>query len=117
MAAIVYIVLAVAGFLAGIVGIKLLLEPANALRLTIFRPYRRDAWPQGVQEDDSVRYDWSAIGRRRAPIHPTWTDIVVSPAAGKPTIATEPGDFGLEELTGESVAVEPVDPTIHRVDG
>ena len=29
------------------------------LRLSIFRPYRGDPWPIGVQEEDGVRFDWS----------------------------------------------------------
>ena len=29
------------------------------LRISLFRPYRGDPWPIGVQEDDDVRFDWS----------------------------------------------------------
>jgi hypothetical protein len=29
------------------------------LRITIFRPYRGDPWPQGVQEEDGVRWRWT----------------------------------------------------------
>ena len=28
------------------------------LRLSLFRPYRGDPWPQGVQEEYDVRFDW-----------------------------------------------------------
>ena len=36
------------------------LTQSQELRLTIFRPYRGDPWPIGVQEDDDVRWQWSA---------------------------------------------------------
>jgi hypothetical protein len=34
------------------------------LRLSLFRPYRGDPWPIGVQEDDDFRFNWS--GRPRS---------------------------------------------------
>ena len=36
------------------------LERTADLKLSLFRPYRGDSWPVGVQEDDDVRFDWSA---------------------------------------------------------
>jgi hypothetical protein len=41
------------------------LHHINSLHLTLFRPYRGDPWPQGVQEDDDVHWHWS---RRRHPL-------------------------------------------------
>ncbi len=38
------------------------------LHLTYFRPWRGDPWPQGVQEDNDVRWSWhpaAAGGGRR----------------------------------------------------
>lgn len=29
------------------------------LRLSLFRPYRGDPWPHGVQEDDEVHWRWT----------------------------------------------------------
>jgi hypothetical protein len=29
------------------------------LNLGLFRPYRRDPWPIGVQEDDDFRFQWT----------------------------------------------------------
>jgi hypothetical protein len=29
------------------------------LNLGLFRPYRRDPWPVGVQEDDDFRFQWT----------------------------------------------------------
>jgi hypothetical protein len=43
------------------------LARSEHLRLTIFRPYRGDPWPIGVQEDDDVRFDWST-GPRETPV-------------------------------------------------
>ena len=40
------------------------LDRTNTLRLSLFRPYRGDPWPHGVQEEDGVRWQWT---RRRRP--------------------------------------------------
>jgi hypothetical protein len=34
------------------------------LRLSLFRPYRGDPWPIGVEEDDDFRFNWT--GRPRS---------------------------------------------------
>ena len=47
------------------------LHHLNTLRLTLFRPYRGDPWPQGVQEEDDVRWQFS---RRRVPYLPDADD-------------------------------------------
>ncbi len=46
--------------------VRAALRPANALGLSLFRPYRRDGWPHGVQEDDDARFSWTAAGSSRA---------------------------------------------------
>jgi hypothetical protein len=55
--------------IAGIVLIvaigKLALTPANRLGIGVFRPYRGDPWPVGVQEDDDARFDWTPRRNRR----------------------------------------------------
>jgi hypothetical protein len=85
-----------------------LLRPASALGLTIFRPYRGDPWPRGVQEDLEIHFDWSPK-TPRTPIQPTWTDIVVEPDANA-TIAVMDDDAAveIEELSGDSAAIEHV---------
>jgi len=35
------------------------LDHANGLRLSLFRPYRADPWPHGVQEEDVVSWRWT----------------------------------------------------------
>ena len=51
--------------LAGLAGIalivavgKLALIPSSRLGVGVFRPYRGDPWPVGVQEDDDARFNW-----------------------------------------------------------
>ncbi len=34
------------------------LDHINTLGLSFFRPYRGEAWPQGVQEEDAVVWQW-----------------------------------------------------------
>ena len=53
-----------AGLLAG--GIWYL-HHIDTLHLTFFRRYHGDPWPQGMQEEDDVHWQWS---RRRTPIQP-----------------------------------------------
>jgi hypothetical protein len=42
-----------------IVGVHVLLRDAAGLGLGLFRPYRKLAWPFGVQEDDDARFSWT----------------------------------------------------------
>ena len=39
------------------------MEQTSDLRISLFRPYRGDSWPQGVQEDDTVHWRWDAPRR------------------------------------------------------
>ena len=39
------------------------MEQTSDLRISLFRPYRGDAWPQGVQEDDAVHWRWDVPHR------------------------------------------------------
>jgi hypothetical protein len=34
------------------------LHAADELGISLFRPWRGDPWPRGVQEDDDFRFDW-----------------------------------------------------------
>jgi hypothetical protein len=44
---------------------RLAMVPANRLGIGVFRPYRGDPWPVGVQEDDDARFDWTPRRNRR----------------------------------------------------
>ena len=44
-----------------LVAIRILrwMEQTADLRLSLFRPYRGDPWPQGIQEDDDFHWQWT----------------------------------------------------------
>jgi hypothetical protein len=37
------------------------------LNLSLFRPYRGDPWPVGVQEDDDFQFNWKTAGATPTP--------------------------------------------------
>jgi len=47
------------------------------LRLSLFRPYRGDPWPHGVQEEDGVRWRWNATTAAPEPDDPDVAPIDV----------------------------------------
>ncbi len=88
------------GTAAAIRWARALLRPAHTLGLTLFRPYRGDTWPQGVQEDYEVRFDWSP--RKPPPVHAPVTLAVRAV-----------DDIEFEDLDGEATAIEHVQGSIH----
>ena len=59
-------VLSVAAALAVVAaGIRIFrwMEQTSDLRISLFRPYRGESWPQGVQEDDTVHWRWDVPHR------------------------------------------------------
>jgi len=94
----------VAAFLGAV---KESLKPANALGLSLFRPYRGDPWPRGVQEDYEVHFDWSPRKPRPAPIQPSWSDIVVAPTADG-AFEAPADEIEIEDLYGETATIEHV---------
>lgn len=66
----------------GCVVLTILLAQAFAertahLRLGLFRPYRGDGWPIGVQEDDDFRFNWTAqAASASAFVSETWRDDI-----------------------------------------
>ena len=93
----IWFVAGIAGLLAGVAAVRLLVQPPSGLRLTVFHPWRGDPWPRGVQEDDDARFDWSGPKRRSAAIRLGWEENAVG-----------------EDAAG-SVTVEPLDPgPVHR---
>jgi hypothetical protein len=100
---------------AGVWAVREFVRPANALGLSLFRPYRGDPWPKGVQEDYDVHFDWSPRRAAPAPIQPTWSDIVVSPSVGDRDPGVSPAAFAgdvedveIEDLVGETAAISQV---------
>ena len=110
----IYMGAALAGFVMALRGLEFIFAPpTKTLKLTIFRPYRRDAWPQGVQEEDSVRFDLSGPKPPAPPIVPAYGDIVANSVAD--VSSTEaPSEAAIEETTKESVVVEPLHGEVHR---
>src|SRR3954468_1873865 len=109
----IYMGAALAGLLIAVRGLELLLSPSK-MNLTIFRPYRGEAWARGVQEEDSVHFDFSGPKPPAAPIVPTWDDIVAtSGVTDAPAIDTAAAaDRAIEDTTKESVAVERTHPDV-----
>jgi len=35
------------------------IHAADDLGISLFRPWRGDPWPRGIQEDDDARFDWT----------------------------------------------------------
>ena len=121
-----YMAAALVGLLLALAGIDFLLSPAKTLRITLFHPYRRDEWPQGVQEENSVRFDLSGPRLPAPPIVPSWDEIRVASDAEGAAAATSDANgsaqsrieestlAAIEESTTESVVVEPLHAEVHR---
>ena len=94
---------------------RTLLRPAGTLGLSLFRPYRGDPWPQGVQEDYEVHFDWTPRKPAPAPIQPSWSEIVVTPTGGTGSSVFEAdgGEAEIEDLYGETAAIEHVHGEVH----
>ncbi len=101
-------IIAITSVLAFVRWARALLRPASTLGLTLFRPYRGDPWPRGVQEDDEVHFDWSPRKPPPAPIQPSWSGIVVIPTATDGASGPVANDIEVEDLHGESAAIEHV---------
>jgi hypothetical protein len=109
---------ALAGLVLAVVGIEFLLTPAKSLKISLFHPYRRDEWPTGVQEEDTVRFDFSGPRRPAAPIVASWDDITATSGRGdtstSESAAVGSSDPAIEETTSDSVVVEPLHAEVRR---
>jgi hypothetical protein len=77
------------------------------LKLSLFRPYRGDPWPIGVQEDDDFHFNWAAAA---APGSAMGTDGGGNDFgdAALDSVADETNVGWFEEIRGGSVAAERV---------
>ena len=97
--------------------VDLALRPAAELKLSLFRPYRRDPWPIGVQEDDDLRFRWRtalATASGAAPV--PWT---IADREGRRTPPPEApmaaGVITIEDVAAGAVATQrPGRVTVHR---
>ena len=63
-------------------GAHVILDPARGLKGGLFRPWRADPWPRGVQEEEPVRFDLAgAERRRRERLAPHYPPIEETPSA------------------------------------
>lgn len=78
------------------------------LKLSLFRPYRGDPWPIGVQEDDDFHFNWTPAAR---PEPGTDADGFggTSETAGQGSSAGMAGLSSFEEVRGASVTAQRVD--------
>ena len=90
------------------------LQAAHDLNIGLFRPWRGDPWPRGVQEDDDFRFDWRPARTIRDPGLDVVVDVDV--AAGRPVVS-EPLTAWLEDdpAVAGSVSLErPERVEVHR---
>jgi hypothetical protein len=78
------------------------------LKLSLFRPYRGDAWPIGVQEDDDFHFNWTPTATMASA-----TGADSGGASDVRAIAHEPGAgltdlSSFEEIIGGSVTAQRV---------
>jgi hypothetical protein len=85
---------------------KVALVPANRLGLGLFRPWRGDPWPVGVQEDDDVRFAWAPrrpdapAEDRSEPDEDPLAHVAFRPSTGEPEVAR------LEDIAPQPIDVE-----------
>jgi hypothetical protein len=81
---------------------KIALRSAIELGLGVFRPWRGDPWPRGVQEDDDARFSWVA--------RPRYDPTAPEPPVGRPAprVATpdRPAGVPMEIRTGAPAEIE-----------
>src|SRR4051812_3013115 len=113
-----YMGAALVGLLLAVLGIEFLLAPAKTLKITLFHPYRRDEWPTGVQEEDTVRFDFTDPHPPTPPIVPSWDEITATSGRGDTSTSESTGvgsaDAAIEETTTDSVVVEPLHADVRR---
>jgi hypothetical protein len=96
-------------------GAHLILQSGRGLNVGLFRPWRGDPWPRGVQEEEPVRFDLvGAERRRRARLAPHFppADIVA-------TVSPDPLELEsrIEETRGPagSRRLEPLHAVVRRL--
>jgi hypothetical protein len=95
--------------------VDLLLQPASELRLSLFRPYRGESWPTGVQEDDDMRFRWRAASTRVAGALANTTPRAAparSSTLSEPSVVA--GSATIEDVPAEAVPTQRPDRiTVH----
>jgi hypothetical protein len=85
---------------------KVALVPSARLGVGVFRPYRGDPWPVGVQEDDDARFSWPRPPSRppagHGDDHGSPDHIALRP------VEPEQATSGFEEIPPVDLAVQPL---------
>jgi hypothetical protein len=98
------------GAVVAIAGARAWMARTDDLKLGIFRPWRGDPWPIGVQEDDDFRFNWTAAARSSDEGSPLSGGRGIRGTRGA---AVAPGDDApdhnlIEDVAGHPVSVEHV---------
>lgn len=110
---VISMIVGVAGIAVIIAVAKLALVPANRLGLGVFRPYRGDPWPIGVQEDNDARFSWTRA-KSPVPADPA-DDDALAHSAFRPS-RPEPRMPGFEEIIAPDLDVQTLTSVdVHRV--
>src|SRR3954449_5667484 len=64
------------------------LRAADDLGIGLFRPWRGDPWPRGVQEDDDFRFDWRPARSMLAAVAYPGADIATKIDTALATVET-----------------------------
>jgi len=98
-----------AGVLLTIACARTWLARTADLNLSLFRPYRGDPWPRGVQEDDDFRFNWTpATASASATVVGAAVGNLIGGVEHESVVdLTEAGR--VEDVHGGSVASERVD--------
>ncbi len=110
---VISMIVGVAGVAVIIAVGKVALVPANRLGLGVFRPYRGDPWPIGVQEDDDARFSWTRA-KNAVPADPADDDALTHSAFRPPR--PEPEMPGFVEISAADLDVQALTSVdVHRV--
>lgn len=94
--------LTLAGVLLAYAGARRWMGITRDLDIGLFRPWRGDPWPVGVQEDDDFRFNWAARSEVAPPAQDEGAD--------------EAGAFVIEDLETGAAIARPLDRvSVHRV--
>jgi hypothetical protein len=101
----------------GLLLVDLALTPARELKLSLFRPWRGDPWPIGVQEDDDLRFHWRSASKKVADAAPRLATNagLVAYRTPPPEASVAAGATTIEDLPAGTVATQRLDRvTVHR---
>lgn len=92
----------------GLLLVDLALTPARELKLSLFRPWRGDPWPIGVQEDDDLRFHWRTALAQVAGAAPQPATIagLLARRTPPPEASVAAGAITIEDLPFGTVATQ-----------